>query len=425
MKIAYILKRYPRFSETFIVNEILALEQQGVDIEIYTLMLPPEDEQRHENLALIKAPVFYLPNKSVVDNWNILLGNSEFQLQEANLKNFLDKNDENYFLNGEFIGKRNSSALHRSVQALTLAMLASNRGIEHFHAHFATDATVVAQLAGRLSGISYSFTAHAKDIYHTYVSIEEDKAMLQSKIREARFVVTVSDYNCDHLNRVMEGHCTDKIHRLYNGIDLSKFSPIDKTRHSKRILAVGRLVEKKGFKYLVDACAILKSMNLEFECLIVGDGPEQENLENQIKQLNLQEHVRLLGPQTQNTLQQTMADSAFMVLPCIITESGDRDGLPTVLLEAMARALPVISTQVAGVPEIIDDQQTGYLTPQKDPDAMAKAMANLLGDVNRIRRMGEQARLKAESHFDLNKNVATLKQYFIQCSASSDLAMNY
>ena len=276
----------------------------------------------------------------------------------------------------------------------------------------------VAQLASRLSGIAYSFTAHAKDIYHTYVSIEEDQIMLQSKIREASFVVTVSEYNRDHLNGVMAAKCSNKISRLYNGIDLSRFCPIDENRNSQRILAVGRLVEKKGFKYLIDACAILKSMNLEFECLIVGEGPEQENLENQIKQLNLLEHVHLLGPQTQNTLQQTMAESAFMVLPCIITDSGDRDGLPTVLLEAMAKALPVISTQVAGVPEIIDDQQTGFLTPSEDPDALAKAMATLLGDVHRIRRMGDQARLKAESHFDLYKNVTRLKQYFIASTQS-------
>ena len=142
MKIAYVLKRFPRFSETFIVNEILALEQQGVNVEIYTLMLPPEDEQRHENLALIKAPVFYLPSKPVLDSWNILVGNSEDQPKETNFKKFIDLEGDQDFLKGDFVGKRTSSAMHRSIQALTLAMLASNRGIEHFHAHFATDATV-------------------------------------------------------------------------------------------------------------------------------------------------------------------------------------------------------------------------------------------------------------------------------------------
>ena len=223
--------------------KFLALEKQGVEVEIYALMLPPEDEQRHENLTLIKAPIFYLPSKLTQEHWHIFLGNTAHEPREINLKRFLGKTN-NTFLKGEFVGKRDSSAMHRSLQALTLAMLASSRGIDHFHAHFATDATTVAQLASRLSGISYSFTAHAKDIYHTYVSIEADKAMLQSKIREASFVVTVSEYNRNHLDN-LKGDRSDNVYRLYNGIDLSRFYPVTETTHSHRILAVGRLVEKK------------------------------------------------------------------------------------------------------------------------------------------------------------------------------------
>jgi len=409
MKIAYVLKRFPRFSETFIVNEILELEKQGVEVEIYALMLPPEDEIRHENLALIKAPVFYLPLKDQSKHICILQGSAIDIPSEKGLDKSLT--DPSFIFDDLFPGKKSSAAIHLSFQAYALAMLASGRGVEHFHAHFATDSTTVALIASRISQIAYSFTAHAKDIYHTYVSVEKDKALLEKKINEASFVITVSEFNRQHLNVITDNQSKDKIMRLYNGIDLSKFTSSGKKNH-RQFIAVGRLVEKKGFSYLIDACAILKSNAVKFKCLIVGEGPERETLIDKINEHGLQDDVFLLGSQTQDVLKTTINQSEFMVLPCVVTDSGDRDGLPTVLLEAMSMSLAVISTRVAGVPEIIDDKETGLLVAPNNPQQLSQAINQLLDNSETVLNMGGLARVKADRLFNLSANVTELKQLF-------------
>lgn len=417
MKIAYVLKRFPRFSETFILNEILELEKQGAEIEIFSL-LPPLDDIRHEHFKELKAPVFYLPEKSIPDQCQLLWGNAQEPLCEQFLFKLIQ--EPNSVFNGLFSGKKVKQAIHLSLQATTLALLANTRGIQHFHAHFASDATTVSMLAGRLTGISYSFTAHAKDIYHTYTTVETDQALLRQKINESSFVVTVSEYNRNYLENLGGITDTRKIIRLYNGIDQSRFKPTDKVRNNNQFLAVGRFVEKKGFKYLVDACAILKDEGIDFQCLLVGYGDEEENLNRQITENGLENEVLMPGSQTQEKLMETMRDSSLMVLPCIVSSTGDRDGLPTVLLEAMMMELPLVSTKVAGIPEIIDHEETGLLVPPEDPEKLAAALKTILKDRIRALNMGKAGRVKAQQLFSLDNNVNTLLGYF-NCAVSGTL----
>ncbi|MGL5009611.1 MAG: glycosyltransferase, partial [Paracoccaceae bacterium] len=223
---------------------------------------------------------------------------------------------------------------------------------------------------------------------------------------------TVSDYNAAHL-RTLCPEAAGRIHRLYNGIDLTLFTPTEAPVPG-RILAVGRLVEKKGFGVLVDACAILRDRGVGFDCRIIGDGPLQEALAAQIGTLGLAAKVRLVGQMPQERLAGELGTAAVATLPCVVTPDGDRDGLPTVLLEAMGMAIPVVTTTVTGGPDIVAHGETGLLCPPNDPAALADALATLLADPFRARAMGAAARLRAERLFDLTTNVAHLAAHFAE-----------
>jgi len=409
LKVGYVLKRFPRFSETFILNEILELERQGVKVHIFSLMQPPP-QARHQLLSKLRAPVIYLPRSNGLKRWKVVSGLSDEDQFENDIESCF-ANDKLPF--AEFFPDRNAQqASHLCFQATTLAMFAASHGIQHLHAHFASNATTVALLASRLSEIPFSFTAHARDIYHTYTDQCVDDDLRRRKIAEARFVVTVSDYNRDHLQTLADLWARNRIYRLYNGVNLSRFNSKITNRQIDLFVAVGRLVEKKGFQYLINACEILQQRNRQFRCEIVGDGPQQDVLAQQICDAGLTEKVKLAGAKPQELLIDYMKHAAAVVLPCVVSSSGDRDGLPTVLLEGMAMGLPVISTRVAGVPEIVDHEETGLLVSPENSLELANAMERVLDDPARCKVMGEAARQKSEHLFDLRKNVATLAGYF-------------
>jgi colanic acid/amylovoran biosynthesis glycosyltransferase len=408
LKVAYVLKRFPRFSETFILNEMLELERQGVEVEVFSLLKPP-DEMRHELLAALKARITYLPSSSSIQGLEAMrtsgTGSNESKLGVAAAAAQADFGDA-------FAGKDTKEIAVLMFKAAALAFLAKANGVQHFHAHFGSDAAAVAMLAARLSGIGYSFTAHARDIYHTYVDVKTDNLMRRARMAEASFVTTVSDFNSAHLKSVAGTAHAHRVHRLYNGVDLSRFEFHPEGREPHTILSVGRLVEKKGFADLIAACAALRDQGRPLNCIIVGDGPLHGELQTLISSLNLQDRVELVGPRPQEDLVKIMHKSTIFALPCIVTETGDRDGLPTVLLEALAAGLPCISTDVAGVPEIITDQTTGLLVPPGRPAALANAMARLLSEPDARVRMAWKGREKAERDFDLKRNVATLATLF-------------
>ncbi|MCB2134486.1 MAG: glycosyltransferase family 4 protein [Rhodobacteraceae bacterium] len=385
LRIGYVLKRFPRFSETFILNELLAHEAAGATLDVFSLLDPP-DEPRHANLARLKARVTMLSGKG--------RGQEGYpEPKDAPL----------------FSGKSPSQTGRLMAKANAVAKAAQARGIGHLHAHFGSDAATVALLAARAMGGTFSFTAHARDIYHTYVSPEADAEMRRAKLREAAFTVTVSDYNARHLSTLCP-EAAGRIVRLYNGIDLEAFRPVSATRQRPgRMLAVGRLVEKKGFATLIDAAAILRDRGIAFDLEIVGSGPLDAALTAQIDRLALSGQVMLTGSLPHERLVERMEAATLAVLACTVTESGDRDGLPTVLLEAMARGLPVVTTTVAGGPEIVVSDVTGKLCPPDDPTALADAIASVLTDRGRARLMGAAGRKRAERLFDLDLNAATLR----------------
>lgn len=410
LRIGYVLKRFPRLSETFILNELLQLERMGVHVDVFSLLRPPA-EPRHALLKELQARVIYLPSSSTADAVRLAETGSDDRLCKTPVTDYLDGSGIPF--DDAMPGKSSNETATLVLKAASVAMLARMRGIDHLHAHFGSDATTVAMLASRLARLNYSFTAHARDIYHLYNDPETDARMRRAKIAEAAFVATVSDFNRRHLMALAGPQNAARVIRLYNGIDLQRFKvQTDVERHSDRILAIGRLVEKKGFADLIEACRIIASAGTQFTCHIVGEGPLRDALARQITESGLDGVVVLRGAMPQEDLRQEMQTATMLVLPCVVTQSGDRDGLPTVLLEALACGLPCISTTVTGVPEIITHGKTGLLAEPDDPPGLAQCIGHLLGSPGDQARFAIAGRRKAETDFDLVKNVGCLKSMF-------------
>jgi glycosyltransferase involved in cell wall biosynthesis len=296
--------------------------------------------------------------------------------------------------------------------ALQLAHTVTSRGIGRLHAHFASRAAHVAMLTSALLGIPYSFTAHAKDIYHEDV----DQDVLRVKMQRAALVITVSEFNRRTLLRVGETlpGLERKLVRAYNGVDLTFFRPAPPDeRLPGRMLAVGRLVEKKGFHVLIQACGLLAQQGVPFTCDIIGTGDEEPALRALIRALGLEHTVLLPGALPVERVAAAMRTAALVVLPCVVAADGNVDALPTVLLEAMACGLPVVSTALSGIPEIVADGETGYLVPPGAAAPLAAALGRVLADPALAACLGRAGRQRAAERFDLRANVARLRDWFI------------
>lgn len=390
-KVGYVLKRYPRFSETFIVNEILAHEAAGQPLEIFALR-PMEESHFQDRLGQVRTGVTRLPDKQRTSEafWR-LMGRAREQLPGA----------------WAILGELRDESERDVAQAILLAIECRARGVGHLHAHFGTVATTVARLSARLAGIGYSFTAHAKDIFCDY----DENLNLAAKLRDARHVVTVSDFNLGYL-RDRFGADAGRVTRLYNGLDLDQFTFRPPPAGPGDILAVGRLIEKKGFNILIEAVRLLRASGRPVRCRIVGGGEEWAHLAAQIRSDGLEDVVDLLGPRPQSDVIAMMRDAAVLACPCITGRDGNRDGLPTVLLEAMALGTPVIATDVTGIPELVRDGETGLCVPEGDPEALAEGLTRLLGSHALREQLATRARTVIEREFDITENAAVLRSLF-------------
>ncbi len=390
MKVGYVLKRYPRYSETFIVNELLAHEREGLELELFSLRYP-EDGLFQDIISRVRTPVTYLADRpKAYQFWQAL--------EEASLVL------PGFWAELEAARSVDSREVY---QAVLLAREARTRHITHLHAHFGTSATTVARLAARLAGIPYTFTAHAKDIFHEDV-VPDD---LSRKLSDAASVVTVSDYNLDFL-REHYGDAANGVRRIYNGLELDNFPYEKPDDRPPRIVGAGRPVEKKGFSDLVDACALLAAGGRDFVCDIVGAGPLEDELMARIARLGLTGRVRLAGAVPQGEVIEYLRDASVFALPCVTAADGNRDGLPTVLLEAMALGAPCVSTAVTGIPEVLMDGKTGLMAGERDPEGLAGALGGLLDDPALRVRLAAEARRMIEEEFDIDANAARLRSVF-------------
>ncbi len=385
-----ILKGYPRISETFISNEILLLEKLGFNIRIIS-MRQPRESFSHQSVKRIKAPVDYLPETLLLPlprflYHNILLAQKNPSVYAAALKTAWRR----------FLRTRKIATIKHLLQAGYLVNhLSPGREIVHFHAHFAHSPASVAMFASQLSGIPFSFTAHAKDIYTS------DPRQLSEKIDSARFVVTCTEYNRNHLLTIAKGAATS-IGRVYHGTNLSLFTEkkIESPASPYHVLTVARLTAKKGLPTVYRALRILCDRGIQLQHTLIGDGDQRKKILSLIKKLKLNHFTRWLGTQPHNVVLEHYRHADLFVLGCEVAPNGDRDGIPNVLLESMAIGVPVVATRISAIPELVQDGKTGLLVPPGSPQQMADAMLRLLTEQELRRKVIEAGRARILQEFD-------------------------
>ena len=386
-----ILKGYPRISETFISNEILHLEKLGFCIHLFS-MRPPRETVCHESVKQIRAVVDYLPETLLAPlprflYHNFLLAGKRPGTYARALRIALRR----------FLRTRKSATIKHLLQAGYLVHhLLPGRGVAHLHAHFAHSPTSVAMFASQLSGLPFSFTAHAKDIYSS------DARQLREKIGLARFVVTCTEYNRRHLVGLSRGKAIP-IHRVYHGIDIELFVCKGKEGNLSppyQVLTVARMTTKKGLPTVYRALRHLRDQGFSIQHTLIGDGEDREQILSLIKELGLSHFTRWLGAQPHHVVLGHYRQADLFVLGCEVAPNGDRDGIPNVFLESMAMGVPVVGTRVSAIPELLEDGKTGLLVPPGQPEKMAHAMARLLTEMDLRERVISEARECVIREFD-------------------------
>ena len=384
---AYLFERFPSFVQTFVYREAAEMVRRGMAPWLVSIRRPDDPVDLAAEMA---AEVFYLPEEKAL--------RAEVDAQRAAGK--LDRRARRAMAR-----QRAAGDSQRIFEAIWLAPRLRERGVRHVHAHFGGVAARTAWWLRELGGFSYSFTGHANDIF----CATDFPVSHADLVAGARFVVTETD----HARRWMEATypaARGRIFRVFNGIALDGFLPRETAGEVPRILAVGRYVEKKGVGDLIAACALLRDRGVAFACEIVGGGPLEAELLGQIEARQLGGMVRLLGPRPQTEVRRLLAQAQLFVLPCVVEADGGSDNLPTVIIEAMLAGVPVISTTVAGVPEMIAAGEDGLLTPPGDPAALAAALERLvLGE-----RLATRARQSAVAKFSVETTVRELQCLLIR-----------
>jgi glycosyltransferase involved in cell wall biosynthesis len=380
MKIAYILGIFPKLSESFITNEIVELLKNGHDVQIFSIYLPVE-EIKHE----------------AINEYNLLERTHYFSFNRIFKVNFISL--FKYLLIGVFQDlcnlKMSINIFWLDLKLAYFATIIHKNRMELIHAHFASMGSVSRKLS-KILGIPYTLTAHAFDIY---VNPDEDK--LREVMENAHSIVTISEYNKKHLQSKIG--IVNRIDVIRCGIDIDMFSPKKKSNINDRIklLTVTRLVEKKGLEYLIKALPIVIKEMHDCDLTIVGSGPLNDHLHQLIHDLKLEGYIHFKGDLSDFELMHYYENAEMFILPCIIAENGDRDGIPVAIMEAMAMELPIISTTVSGIPELVENGISGILVSQKDEIAIANAIIKLHKDRNLRLEMGENGRKIIENKYNI------------------------
>jgi glycosyltransferase involved in cell wall biosynthesis len=390
-EVAYLFERFPSFGQTFCYREVAELERQGTKVHVYSIRRPVDEPEQHWDEQLVRR-VHYLPEE------NALVREVDRLVREGAVPATTREALEKWGRHSDFL---------RLYQAIYVGLRLQQDGVGRMHAHFAGMAARTAYWINQFFGIPYSFTAHANDIF----APRDFVVSLAKLLANAAAVVTVSDYAAEFLrNRFPE--TAAKVHRIYNGVDLSRFHPVDFGSGIPAIVSIGRLIEKKGFADLISACRLLQPRGRDFVCEIIGEGPLGPALQAQIAMEGLEARVKLAGPQTQAQIALRLAHATIFVLPCTREESGGMDNLPTVIMEAMAAGLPVVSTPLAGVPEMVENNFNGILVPEHDPEAVCAAIEYLIANPEQARRFGDRGRQIAREKFSIERSAQALCALF-------------
>ena len=394
LRLAYIIGTYPLLTTTFIDREIETMRELGVCAKVFSIRQPHGTLSTYQE-TLREDVVYLLP----LSARSFIAGNLYFVFRRP--KSYLSTLLFLVTRPHRGIKARFKTLLHFA-EGVHTAHLMRKSSYDHVHAHFADRATTAAMVVSRLLNLEYSFTAHASDIYINPV-------LLPEKMTRAKFVATCTGYNESFLKGLINGHSDISIRRIYHGLDASKYEKEGEAGESRPVvLAVGQLKEKKGFGYLLKACRLLTDLGYDLTCHIVGGGQLQATLEAEIQRLSLQETVSLRGALPHQEVIDEYRQATMFVLPAVISQDGGRDGIPNVILEAMAMEIPVISTQHSGIPEVVENDVNGLLVPPADEQALAQAMAKLLDDPPLREQLGQNGRQTVLNNFDIEQNARTL-----------------
>lgn len=386
LKVGYILQ--PPY-ETFVVNEILELRRLGAEVTIFNAFRP--FEQLNQAAERLSQGSFYFPPryKGVVPSNFLKATISPAAYLRASKYCLASRLSKRFLLLSAYYSR-----------------IIQQRKITHLHAAFGTAPATVAMLTSWLSGVPYSFTCHAYDVFLP-------NPTLIDKVNHSYFVVCIADYLKNYLINHYPGVKAEKLRVLHLGVDLAQFQQPSQCRPKERktILSVARFDPMKGLEYLIQACGLLTKKGVQFDCKIIGTGELEQELKTNIERQKLRDHVHLLGYKTPEEVKQHLTDADLFVLPCIVDSQGNSDGIPVALMEAMAMELPVISTPVSGIPELIAPG-CGFLVPQKDAQMLADKIEILLNDVDLCAEMGVRGRQFIKEKFDLTENTKTLGKFF-------------
>jgi len=422
-KIAYIMSRFPKLTETFILFEMLAVEAAGTPVELYPLLRVRNTKAKVEGASLwtkiverfkkSTGPLIMHPEAAIYVerahffpffSLSILLAQFYFLLTRPGA----------YFGALGTIIRANLGSANYLVGALSIFPMSiytayhmQRNNITHIHAHFANHPAAAAFIIHRISGIPYSFTAHGADL-------QVDQHMLTEKISESAFTVTISHANKKFITDACGQQFESKIKVLYCGVDTTVFTqgsyaflpPIPDNPFI--IVCIGTFYEVKGHTYLIDACRLLKERGLSFKTYLIGDGPHEAQLAQQVTESGLGNHIIFHGQRTRKEIADIFKTVNVSVLPSIPTISGRKEGIPVALMEAMASGVPVIASGISGIPELVKHEENGLLVPPKDPMALANAIDRLYDDVTLQARYGQAGRQTVLQSFDLYKNAKSL-----------------
>ena len=384
---AYLFERFPSFGQTFCYREVAELTRQGITPPIFSIRNPKDEPPQDWDARIVKR-VHYLP-------------------EERELLDDVRRASKNGRLTREIVAEldewgRRTDFL-RLYQGVYVGLRLREMGIGHVHAHFMGMAARTAFWIHRFFPVTFSFTGHANDIF----APRNFEIGLDKLVDTARVIVTVSDYAKKFLQeRVPER--ADCICRIYNGLNLAEFGRADFSSAPPLILAVGRLIAKKGFADLIRACGLLAERGKSFRCEIIGEGPLENELRGQIESLNLRNRVALSGAKPLREVRQRLVAANIFVLPSVIDPEGGMDNLPTVIMEAMATGLPVVSTSIGGIPEMVVENETGFLVQPDDALALADAIEKVIDDRLLAQKLGQAGYERAQELFSIEKNVREL-----------------
>jgi len=384
---AYLFERFPSFGQTFCYREVAELYRQGITPPIFSIRNPKDEPPQDWDTHIVER-VHYLPG-------------------EKELLDDVGRASKNGRLTSEIIaaldewGRRTDFL--RLYQAVYVGLHLQDLGIDHVHAHFAGMAARTAFWIARFFPITFSFTAHANDIF----APRKFEIGLDKLVDAARVIITETDYSEKFLRERFPERA-DRIHRVYNGLNLAEFGPANFSSDPPLIVAIGRLIDKKGFANLIRACSQLVEHGRLFRCEIFGEGPLENQLRAQIEESGLKELVKLPGAKPQHELRERLAAANVFVLPSVPEAEGGMDNLPTVIMEAMSTGLPVVSTRIGGIPEMVIDNETGFLVRPDDPVALADAIEKVIYDRSLGQKLGQVGHGRAQTLFSIEKNVRDL-----------------